>query len=71
MSKLFIEDTTLTAIGTAIRTKEGSEGLIPTTEMAERIANLPSGGATLRVYENLKNNMFYISNLLEIISEVK
>lgn len=43
MSKLFIEDTTLTAIGNAIRNKEGSEGLIPTTEMAERISNLPSG----------------------------
>ena len=46
MSKLFIEDTTLTAIGNAIRTKEGSTEPIPTTEMAERIANLPSGGGS-------------------------
>lgn len=44
MSKLFIEDTTLTAIGNAIRTKEGTTEPIPTVDMAERIANLPSGG---------------------------
>lgn len=41
---LQINESTLVGIADAIRSKEGSEGLIPTTEMAERIANLPSGG---------------------------
>lgn len=43
MSKYLIEDSTLTAIGNAIRGKESSEAPIPTTEMAERISALPTG----------------------------
>lgn len=42
---LRIEESTLVGIADAIRTKEGSTEPIPTTEMAERIANLPSGAS--------------------------
>lgn len=37
MSKVFIEEATLTGIADAIRGKEGSSEKIPTTQMAERI----------------------------------
>ena len=48
MAKVFIEENTLTAIGNAIRTKEGTTELIPVTTMAARITNLPSeGGETI------------------------
>lgn len=43
MAKVFIEETTLTAIGDAIRGKEGSSELVPVTDMATRITSLPSG----------------------------
>lgn len=46
MSKVFIEESTLTAIGDAIRAKEGSTALIAPGNMATKIANLPSGGGT-------------------------
>lgn len=44
MSKLFIEDLTLIDIADAIREKEGTTELVPVTQMAARITNLPSGG---------------------------
>lgn len=44
MAKVFIEETTLTNIGNAIRDKEGTSELIPVTDMATRIAAI-SGGA--------------------------
>jgi hypothetical protein len=44
MAKVFIEESTLTAIGDAIRGKEGTSELIPVTDMSNRITNLPSGG---------------------------
>lgn len=44
MAKVFIEETTLTNIGNAIRDKEGSSELIPVTDMATRIAAIESGG---------------------------
>lgn len=44
MAKVFIEETTLTAIGDAIRGKEGTTELVPVTDMATRITDLPSGG---------------------------
>ena len=40
MSKVFIEEATLTGIADAIRDQEGSEALVPVTEMAERIGAL-------------------------------
>ena len=45
MAKIFIEETTLTSIGDAIRGKEGSTELVPVNDMATRITNLPSGGS--------------------------
>ena len=44
MAKVFIEETTLTNIGNAIREKEGSTDLIPVTDMSTRIANIQAGG---------------------------
>ena len=43
MAKIFIEETTLTAIGDAIRGKEGTTNLVPVNDMADRITNLPTG----------------------------
>ena len=43
MAKVFIEETTLTAIGDAIRVKEGTTELVPVNDMATRITSLPSG----------------------------
>lgn len=49
MSKVFIEETTLTAIGDAIREKTASEDLIAPLDMATAISNLSSGGGTLKM----------------------
>jgi hypothetical protein len=43
MSKYSIEDTTLTAIGDALRAKEKSEDLIPVADIASRIEALSIG----------------------------
>ena len=43
MEKYLIEENTLTAIGNAIRDKDGSTDLIPVVDMASRISNIPSG----------------------------
>ena len=43
MAKVFIEETTLTAIGDAIRGKEGTTALVPVTDMATRITSLQTG----------------------------
>ena len=48
MSKVFIEESTLTDIGDAIRAKANTTDLIPPLDMAEAIANLPSGGGKLK-----------------------
>ena len=53
MPKVFIEETTLTAIGDAIRDKEGSTELIPVLEMATRISAIEGGGADLP--EDIRN----------------
>lgn len=44
MAKVFIEETTLTAIGDAIRAKEGTSDLIPVTDMSTRISAIETGG---------------------------
>lgn len=46
MSKYSIEDTTLTSIANAIRTKDGSSGNIQVSNFAERIAAIPTGGGS-------------------------
>ena len=45
MAKVFIEETTLTAIGDAIREKEGTTALVPVNDMATRISAIQGGGA--------------------------
>ena len=62
MSRIFIDEATLSAIGAAIRSKEGSEALIPTTQMAQRIAELPSGGTGNTVAENAMVLQMYSLN---------
>ena len=44
MTKLFIEETTLSSIGDAIRSKAGTNELISPLDMPNAIINLPSGG---------------------------
>ena len=44
MAKVFIEETTLTSIGDAIRDKAGTNELISPLDMPNAILNLPSGG---------------------------
>lgn len=43
MPKVFIEETTLTAIGNAIREKEGTTELVPVNDMATRISAIETG----------------------------
>ena len=46
MTKLFIEDTTLTAIGDAIREKTGGTDLISPSNMPSEISSIETGGDT-------------------------
>lgn len=46
MSKYVINDTTLSAIGNAIKTKKGDSTPILVSDFATEIANLPSGGGS-------------------------
>lgn len=46
MSKYVIENTTLTAIGDAIRDKAGTTELIKVSELPTAIANIPTGGGS-------------------------
>lgn len=54
MSKVFIEESTLTSIGDAIRSKEGSAELIPPLEMPARIEALSNGGIPTEWISQLK-----------------
>lgn len=54
MSKVFIEESTLTGIGDAIRSKEGSEGLISPLEMPARIEALSGGGVDFSAWGNIR-----------------
>ena len=45
--KYFIEESTLTGIGDAIRGKNGTSDLIPVIALADAITNLPTGGGGL------------------------
>lgn len=46
MGKLLIDESTLTDIGNAIRTKKGTSGLIPTPNMKSEILSISGGGGT-------------------------
>lgn len=73
MSKVFIEETTLTAIGDAIREKTSSEDLIAPLDMATAIANLSSGGGTLKTafIEGSRTQYTTTYNLSQYISNVE
>lgn len=55
MGKVFIEESTLTSIGDAIRTKSGSTELIAPLAMAEAITNLPAGAEIKHVQIDIKS----------------
>ena len=59
MSKIFIEEETLTAICDAIREKEGSSELVPVNDMSARIMAIQSGGGSGG--EDLPEEAFSIS----------
>lgn len=48
MAEYLIQDTTLTAIGNAIRSKEGSSGKIPVSSFASRISAIKTGATVQR-----------------------
>lgn len=53
MAKIFIEETTLSNIGDAIRDKEGTSDLIPVNDMASRISAITTGGSNEPTDEEL------------------
>lgn len=60
MSKVFIEESTLTAIGDAIRDKEGSTALIAPLDMATKITNLSTGvEPVIEFLDVTKNGEYY------------
>lgn len=46
MAKVYLEDTTLTAIGSAIRDKAGTSNLLLPSEMPSAISNIQTGGGS-------------------------
>lgn len=57
MAKIFIEETTLTAIANAIREKEGTTELVPVNDMATRIKAIEAGGGEIE-FENFEEVEF-------------
>ena len=62
MSKVYLEDSTLTAIGNAIRGKTGESSLLLPSEMADAIASIESGGS------DLSNIKYYVYNSSKVES---
>ena len=65
--KVILNKLTIQGIGDAIREKEGSTALIPTSEMKQRILNLSGGGATITVKggrgTTIPNDGSYVENI--------
>lgn len=59
MAKVFIEETTLTAIGDAIREKEGTTALVPVNDMATRISAIETGSNPIIEALEITNNGIY------------
>lgn len=59
MAKVFIEQDTLTAIGNAIREKEGTTELIPVTDMSTRISTMQTGSDPVIEALEITNNGTY------------
>lgn len=66
MSKVYLEDSTLTAIGNAIRGKTGESGLLLPSEMANAITNIPSGGGSSELI--FKNAFITLSSSAKAIN---
>jgi hypothetical protein len=66
MSKVYLEDSTLTAIGNAIRGKTGESGLLLPSEMADAIASIGSGGSGGDF--DLSNIKYYVYNSSKVES---
>jgi hypothetical protein len=66
MAKVLIEETTLTAIGDAIRDKEGTTDLVPVNDMATRISAIETGGDEIPeeafLISGKCNYRFYLDN---------
>lgn len=56
MANVYLQDSTLSAIGDAIRAKAGNSTQLYPSEMANAIINLPSTGAELEVIKGLNNH---------------
>lgn len=69
MSKVFIEESTLTSIGNAIREKNGTTDMIAPLDMATAITNIVSGGGTLK-YDIAKFTSYGKSFTLNVSSIV-
>lgn len=66
MSKVYLEDSTLTAIADAIRGKTGESGLLLPSEMADAIASIESGGSGGDF--DLSNIKYYVYNSSKVES---
>lgn len=53
MAKVYLEDTTLTAIGSAIRDKAGTSDLLLPSEMPTAISNIQAGGGDTEIKWNM------------------
>ena len=62
MSKVFIEESTLTSIGDAIREKNGTTGLIAPLDMAGAISAIEGGGSGGGGYEPTDEELTYTLN---------
>lgn len=62
MSKYVINDTTLSAIGNAIKTKKGDSTPILVSNFATEIANLPSGGSSSQVVTRIPSSTSSLNN---------
>lgn len=51
MANVYLQDSTLTAIGDAIRAKAGNTNLLLPSEMPDAITNLPSGGGDVSEFK--------------------
>ena len=58
MAKVFIEETTLTAIGDAIRNKTGKTALIDPANMSAEIASIEAGGELPNEFRNFEEVEF-------------
>ena len=65
MAKIFIEDSTLSAIGDSIRAKTGKTGMIPPLDMPTEIASIQTGGTSGTEIESI-----FTSEMADTVSKV-